>query len=168
MRYGKVAAVLITGFRNVIFNQGDEVNENQFPVGTFDELVKNKSITITREDEVTARPPLKDEVEFHYADEGKEEIPQGIKERMESMKQELDAAQVTYDKEATFEELSELIEKQKESPQQPEKTPAQKEAEHFDDTTRKEIMAELDALKVTYPKNASKQELYTLWRQNKK
>jgi len=163
MRYAKVKFVVITGIGNRVFNQGDEVNENNFPVGTFDQLLKQKSIELVKEDEVPAKPPIKDEVEFNYAEE--EDVPEGIKQRMESIKLELQSAQISYPNGATLEELSELLKASKEK--QIEEVVTAK-TDDIDDTTRKEIMLELDGLKVSYPKNASKQELYALWRLHKK
>lgn len=166
MRYAKVITLSISGLRNRIFNCGDEVNEEQFPAGRFDELLANGGIQFFRHDgeEANIQPGDVQVNRVPVVD-----VPQGIKEGMATIKDQLRKLKVEFDNDSTLDELNVILAKHLEKKdEEPVKTPEQESQEAFDDTTRKEIMAELDKMGVKYNKNATKNELYDLFRANKK
>lgn len=109
-----------------------------FHAGRFDELVKGGYVKLIKEDSVVATPPDANEVEINV--KPVEHVQQGVKE-----KQEREAS-----------------------------TPEDAKVDppvitlNIDDTTRREMMDELDKRGVKYSKNASKEELYAKFRESKK
>jgi hypothetical protein len=141
MRSGKVCVISISGLRNRIHQSGEIVNENQFPAGRFDELLKEGFLEFYQEDNQVANPP--DAKEIEIIRKPIDETPKGIKEKEEKTAQQIDKNIA-----------SDAV--------------IQTKAEQSEDTTRKDIIADLEKAGVKYGKNMSKAELYELWRASKK
>jgi hypothetical protein len=135
MRIARVKVLQISGLRNKLHNLHDVVNENQFVVGRFDQLLNGDYIELLEETQEPATP--QDASEVVITTQPVDETPQGLLEAEEAKK--------------AF---------------PPEQTTSEEKV-NLDDTTRKEIMADLDKARVKYNKNASKAELYEIWRELK-
>lgn len=147
MRKAKVIALAFNAPPKKVYKRGDIVGENNLPKGRFDELIEKGFIKEIEGDETPAVPSDKDldveittgnpPVEEKKEEEKKDEAPDDLKSD-----------------EGKSDEEKPLSDEEK----------AQKE---IDDTTRKEIMLELDKRGIEYSKNASKAELYELYRSSK-
>ncbi len=138
MRYGRVNTLAISGLKNKIHQFGDKVNEDQFYAGHFDALVKSGALELLvyEEDQVPARPMVGPPVV----------IPKPVEDKPEGLKQK--------------EKTQAIVTAKKERKEKLESS----SVDESNDSTRDEIMAELDKLKVKYSKNESKNELYAKWR----
>ncbi len=141
MRVAKVIVIQITGRKNKLYELGETVNENQFVLGRFDELLKGGYIELIEETPEPVTSEVAEEVEV---------IAKPVDDKPEGVKQ-------AEEREANEEKL--------EGDASEEDAP---EPENLDDTTRKQIMKELDEAGVKYNKNMSKAELYELWREKNK
>lgn len=136
MRKARVKVIAISLPKNRVLKCGAEVTENNLPAGRFDELLKGGYIELTGENEEAATPLDHEEVVITTTPEEIKE--QGIIEsEARKAAEEVNAPPV----ETNTEEITESM----------------------DDTTRKEIMAELDYEGIKYNKNMTKAELYELW-----
>ncbi len=145
MRIARVKVLQVSGRKNRLYDLNETVNEQQFVAGRFDELLQGDYLELIEKTEEPAIIPDAEEVEV--ITKQVDDIPQGVIESEEG---------------ATEESLKE------EQPEPAADVLDLDTARAIDDTTRKEMMAELDALKISYSKNASKEELYELYRTAKK
>ena len=136
MRTGKVIVLAISGRRNKIHKLNDIVKEDQFVAGRFQELLDGGYIQVVAEDNKPVVFPDAESVEIKS--KPIDDKPLGIKQAEERMKSTKVEAQ------------------EKSAPKQPVKQ------NDGGDKVHREMMEKLDALKVPYNKNASKQELYEL------
>ena len=144
MRIAKVIVLAISAPKNKIYRLHDQVNENMFPKGRFDELLKGGYIQLTEENQDPIVPV--DGTEAVVSTKEQDEIIQGeveatfVKSVMDGLESELAVNEGEDEK----------------------KEPA------IGDTTRVEIMELLDKEGIEFGKNESKEELYKKYRSRKK
>lgn len=139
MRIAKVKALAISAPKKKIYKVGQEVNENMFPQGRFDELLKGGYITLTGETSEPAVPLSSETTTVTLSDDAN--VAQPSPDSAENVEPGKKVELPVDDKLDTIEDP--------------------------DDVTVKEIKVELTKLNVEYPKNATKAELYELYRINK-
>jgi hypothetical protein len=157
VKEAKVVVISVSGLNNRIFNSGDVVNEQQFPRGNFDKLIQEGYLQFFRHDdvEVDTRKDIGEvEVNLQPVPEPKQqgEIERDAKiERLMAEQNWVELKKMGVDETPVTEDVKD------EGGEDP-----------IEDTTIIELKAALDKMKVKYSKNASKEELYNLFRNNKK
>jgi hypothetical protein len=157
MRWARVKTLLVVGAGGRSFQSQDLVNENQFPAGHFDKLLKDDALMFDHHDAENANP-AEGEVEFHETE--REEKPQGMIEAEEKKAHQEKLEKTGKENQAARLQENDLTE-DTDTIQEP-------TVSNIEDTTRDEIKADLDKAGVKYSKNSSKAELYELWRLHRK
>jgi hypothetical protein len=158
VRKAKVVVLAVSGRNNKVHRLHDEVNENQFVAGRFDELVKGGYIKVIGVDEKQVKN-LPEEQEVEIIKKPVDDTPEGVKQAEAAKNETINPDVDDKHKQVTLDAPKD------EKPNQPPANGATENKGDVDDVTRKEIMGDLDKLKVVYDKNASKLELYTLWKE---
>jgi hypothetical protein len=168
VRKAKVVVLAVSGRNNKVHRLHDEVNENQFVAGRFDELVKGGYIKVIGVDEKQVKN-LPEEQEVEIIKKPVDDTPEGVKQAEAAKNETINPDVDDKHKQVTLDDVSKGIMSgiapKDEKPNQPPANGATENKGDVDDVTRKEIMGDLDKLKVVYDKNASKLELYTLWKE---
>jgi hypothetical protein len=152
MRTAKVVVISISGFNKKTFKSGDTVNENQFPTGRFDELLKGKYIELTGSD-----------------DKPVNEIDAPVVEIIAKEEPVLDEEEVKQKQDTAFRKRfgreRKTVVAEDYIPER--KTEVRKEEQGTEeDTTVIELRAKLEEAGVKYNKDQSKEELYKLYRKH--
>jgi hypothetical protein len=169
MRTATVVVISVSGHRK-IYKSGDTVNEEMFPAGRFDELVKGEYIKVISDDhEPVNAPDGEVEITRMAVDDTQEGTKQGENfEKHNRRKPRIIEAEdhaaprkteVTRESEAEKEETVGTPDVDKGDQAGTEK--------EITDTTVIEIRAALDKAGVKYNKNLSKEELYRIFRELK-